>query len=250
MRIQRFLHLLNFINNLSVTCASTFFLLSILHLFLSQPIWYNKNIKINSKPLMLKNLQNKISVTYMIFLTLKMSLERGMKWRLVIILTKNLISNGYKLSVWKKLLQENQSDSSNLVLLDHQLLKNNRTLEIEKMNSKEIYSIMISSKVIYQRVKFIQKKISLYNFPWKDIYTLPSKVTTNVYLRLFQYKILNNVLYLNKKLHTFGLSNTRLCSFCRMEEEKLSHLFYYVLIWKISGITFRLISLAVCIFHS
>ena len=86
-----------------------------------------------------------------------MSLKRGMKWGLVIIWTKNLISNGYKLSVWNKVLQENQSDSSNLVLLDHQLLKNNRTLEIEKMNSKEIYSIMISSKVIYQCVEFVQK---------------------------------------------------------------------------------------------
>ena len=199
---------------------------------------------------MLKNLQNKISVTYMIFLTLKMSLKRGMKWRLVIIWTKNLISNGYKLSVWNKVLQENQSDSSNLVLLDHQLLKNNRTLEIEKMNSKEIYSIMISSKVIYQRVEFIQKKIYLYNFPWKDIYTLPSKVTTNAYIRLFQYKILNNVLYLNKKLHTLGLSNTQLHSFCRMEEETISNLFYYALVCKISGINFKLISLTVCIFHS
>ena len=29
---------------------------------------------------------------------------------------------------WKKVLKESQSDSSNLVLLDHQLLKNNCTL--------------------------------------------------------------------------------------------------------------------------
>ena len=64
----------------------------------------------------------------------------------------NLISNGDKLSIQfpklgKKLLKQNQSGSSNLVLVDHQLLKNNCTLGIEKMNSKEIYSIIISSKV-------------------------------------------------------------------------------------------------------
>ena len=41
----------------------------------------------------------------------------------------------------KKYSKENQSDSSNLVLLDHQLLKNQG---IEKMNSKEICSIIIS----------------------------------------------------------------------------------------------------------
>ena len=47
----------------------------------------------------------------------------------------------------EKITQRNKSDTSNLVLLDHQLLKNNGTLGIEKMNSKEIYSIIISSKV-------------------------------------------------------------------------------------------------------
>ena len=61
----------------------------------------------------------------------------------------------------EKILKENQSDSSNLVLLDHQLLKNNHTLGIEKMNSKEIYSINISSKVnILTSRTYFEKKIS------------------------------------------------------------------------------------------
>ena len=87
----------------------------------------------------------------------------------------NLISNGDKLFIQfpklgKKLLKQNQSGSSNLVLLDHQLLKNNRTLGIEKMNSKEIYSIIISSKVnIPTSRTCFEEKFPLYNFPWKDI---------------------------------------------------------------------------------
>ena len=50
---------------------------------------------------------------------------------------------------WKKVPNINQNDSSSLVLLDHQLLKNNCTLMIEKMTSKDIHSrpITISSKV-------------------------------------------------------------------------------------------------------
>ena len=65
---------------------------------------------------------------------------------------ENFISHGDKFAIQfsklgKKVLKENQSDSSNLVLLDHQFLKNNRTLGIEKMNYKDIYSIIISSKV-------------------------------------------------------------------------------------------------------
>ena len=53
------------------------------------------------------------------------------------------------------------------------------------------------------------------------------KVTINAHLRSFQYKILNNKRYVNKKLRTFGLSNTQLCYFCNMEEKTTSHLFCY-----------------------
>ena len=88
--------------------------------------------------------------------------------------------------------------------------------------------LIISSKVnIPTSRTYFEKKIHPYNFQWKDIYTLPDKVTINANLRSFQYKILNNILYLNKNLHTSGLSNTQLCSFCKMEEETISHLFYY-----------------------
>ena len=48
-------------------------------------------------------------------------------------------------STWKKVLKEYQSDSSILVFLDHQFLKSNRTLSINKMNSIEIYHFIIQS---------------------------------------------------------------------------------------------------------
>ena len=53
------------------------------------------------------------------------------------------------------------------------------------------------------------------------------------YLRSFQFKILNNILDLNKKFHTFGLSNTQLCSFSKMAEEIISHLLHNTL-WILS----------------
>ena len=46
---------------------------------LSQPIWYNKSIKYTVNPSMLKKLQNKMLFSYIIFLTLKMNLKRGVK---------------------------------------------------------------------------------------------------------------------------------------------------------------------------
>ena len=180
---------------------------------------------------MLKNLQN-IVFLYDLFNTknelktwdeIKVTYELSDKsystWRQII----NSV-----LKTWKKILKENQSDSSNLVLLDHQLLKDNRTIGIEKMNSKEIYTIIISSKVYIATSRtYFEKQFPVYNFQWKGIYTLLRKVTINAYLRSFQYRMLNNILYLDKKLHTFSLSNIQLCFFCKMEEETISHLFYY-----------------------
>ena len=74
----------------------------------------------------------------------------------------NHISNGDKLSIqFPKILKENHSHSSNLVFLDHQLLKNNRALGIQTMNSKEIYSIILLSKVNIPASRIcLEKKIS------------------------------------------------------------------------------------------
>ena len=56
--------------------------------------------------------------------------------------------------------KENKSDSTNFVLLDHQSLENNRTIGIEKMNSKEIYSIITSSEVNISTCRiYLEKKI-------------------------------------------------------------------------------------------
>ena len=65
-----------------------------------------------------------------------------------------------------------------------------------------------------------------YNIAWTAIYTLPRVTTNNAYMRSFQYKILNNVLFLNKKLHTFGAKSSPLCSFCHLYDETPSHMFY------------------------
>ena len=55
---------------------------------------------------------------------------------------------------------------------------------------------------------------------------LPRLVTYNTYMRPFQYKILNNVLFLNKKLHTFGIRPSPLCSFCNLYDETSLYIFY------------------------
>ena len=45
-------------------------------------------------------------------------------------------------------------------------------------------------------------------------------------MRSFQYNLLNNVLFLNKKLHIFGIKLSPLCSFCNLCDETPLHIFY------------------------
>ena len=57
---------------------------------------------------------------------------------------------------------------------------------------------------------------------WKVIYLLPRKVSIDTNLRMFQYKIPNN---LNKQLFTFNKKDTKLCSYCRLKDETTNHIF-------------------------
>ena len=62
---------------------------------------------------------------------------------------------------------------------------------------------------------------------WKEIHILPRKVSLDCNVRSFQYKVLNNILYLNKKLFIFGKSPPYFCSLCKQTDETiLLHLFY------------------------
>ena len=55
---------------------------------------------------------------------------------------------------------------------------------------------------------------------------MPSRVTIDTILCIFQYKILSNVLYLNEKLFKFKIISSPLCSFCNSENKTPIHLFY------------------------
>ena len=55
---------------------------------------------------------------------------------------------------------------------------------------------------------------------------MPSRVAIDTNLAIFQYKILNNVLYLNEKLFEFKIVSLPLCSFCNSENETPIHLLY------------------------
>ena len=106
------------------------------------------------------------------------------------------------------------------------ILQCTKLIPLDKLNSRHIYLILIRKRahVPTSRAYYTNKFPSTEN-NWLKIYLLPRKASTYGYDRIFQYKILNNVLYLNKKLFLFGKSTVSTCSFCSNADEDLLHLF-------------------------
>ena len=73
---------------------------------------------------------------------------------------------------------------------------------------------------------YFENLFNYHDIDWTAVYMLPRLVTQNNYMRSFQCKILNNILYLNKILHIFGIKSTPLCSFCNLFDETPCHIFY------------------------
>ena len=57
------------------------------------------------------------------------------------------------------------------------------------------------------------------------VYLLPEKTTIESRMRIFQYKILNSIMYLNNRPHKFGYAESPLCSRCDSETETMTRLF-------------------------
>ena len=58
----------------------------------------------------------------------------------------------------------------------------------------------------------------------KQVFILPHSVAFEPYVKAFQYKILNSILFTYVKLHKIGFKESNLCSFCETVPETLHHL--------------------------
>ena len=54
---------------------------------------------------------------------------------------------------WKGIIKTNNDSCTNIAYLDHYLVKNNRIATLEKLLSKEIYSLVISQNMSTPKLK-------------------------------------------------------------------------------------------------
>ena len=94
------------------------------------------------------------------------------------------------------------------------------------MNSKIVYQQYIKKlfKVPAARLYF-SRKHNVCDECWPKIYTLAIKLTFDSKMRIFQYKILNNILYFNKAMYKMKIADSPLCTFCSQEDETIEHIF-------------------------
>ena len=84
---------------------------------------------------------------------------------------------------------------------------------LNRLSSKELYYFLNAQKEEQTAsILYYQKKFSNSNLDWKNIYLLVGIVKKDSKLRAFQFKLLNNILHLNKMLFKFGKSRSPLCS--------------------------------------
>ena len=128
--------------------------------------------------------------------------------------------------VWKNAIKADGGKSRIFCDFTPHLIVKAKIYPMDKLSSKMIYSILLASKFrppSSQRTFLALLKVD--SLPWNKIYTLPWTISIDSYSRIFQYKCLNNILFLNKSLFRMGITDTPLCSYCNQNEETMQHLF-------------------------
>ena len=104
---------------------------------------------------------------------------------------------------------------------------NNVIFDISKKKSKDFYSLIVSRKAqLPSNAKKLRQNFNLTEEELKLAFALPHKVAYEPYVKAFQYKILNSILYTNKKLSKIGYSEHDKCTLCDNESETLDHHFF------------------------
>ena len=186
-----------------------------------QPLWNNKHILVGNSACYFKQFADKG-----IFF-IKDLCTKGYNFEWEEVHKKGLNQNFYfywlslKKSIplhWRSILEE----------ASHQHFDENieEKKKSKKLSTRDIYDLIIRKRIKEPSAKAnIERRIDNFTINWEEVYTRIYTTTIDSYTRYFQYKILNNILYLNRDLHRFKLIESPQCSYCHTSAETIDHLF-------------------------
>ena len=190
----------------------------------NQVLWNNKNIKVNNKSVFfpqlassgifrvkdLYNERNKINWET----AHAMGVEPGhfIFWA--------SITSAIPQS-WKVLMKDVEAFEN------HDPSNPGRNGTASKITSKDIYLSFVQSKFKKPTAQsHILKRVDS-QIDWESVYRRIYNMCIDPYTRCFQYKILNNCLYLNRDLFRFKIIESPICSFCSNYSETIDHVFVH-----------------------
>ena len=188
----------------------------------SESLWYNSHIRINNETLFIREFHlagiNKVGDLYESDGKLKsfdqlsqnnLPKEMYFKWMQLI----DAIP-----SCWKRFLMFHDQLTENSIAPESKFLipvDNNVKVSCSKLTCKVIYSVLVkNNQTKPTSVSYWQQKLNkqLDNKCWEQIFLMPWKATIESNTRCFQFKTINNALFLNSQLHKFGLVDSPKCS--------------------------------------
>jgi hypothetical protein len=196
---------------------------------LNQPIWNNRYIQILKKAVFYEDI-----ASHGINTIIDLCDDRGnFKWETV--RQKGLKDKCYLKwaglvhsipNEWKKCIKQNvckireiRRKSISLVLINDELK------DISKISIKSMYEDIIKKKFVRPTAqKNLEKRIGI-EIEWEEVYSRIYTTTIDTHLRMFQYKIVNNILFLNYDLNRFKIVENPMCSLCHSYPETIDHLY-------------------------
>ena len=99
-------------------------------------------------------------------------------------------------------------------------------VDIQQLTSKKVYESLIAmrAKESSAKVKFTEL-FPDENLNWKAISKIPFLATIDSRTRIFQFKILHRISFINSNLFKMKLVPSPLCTFCGIESESPEYIF-------------------------
>ena len=104
----------------------------------------------------------------------------------------------------------------------------NCSFDVTKKKSKEYYTLLVNTKAqLPNHAASLKRDFNFSENQLIQLYSLPHNVTFVPYLRAFQHKVSNDILYTNAKLFKIGFIEDDKCTFCKQEVETIYHLMFH-----------------------
>ena len=100
---------------------------------------------------------------------------------------------------WKDIILKDKENAKNLVIFDQHIVRKSQICSHNKATSKELYLIFVDANNVRPTAQgYFENLFETSQFNWKKIYFLVRNTTWDTKARIFQYKILHNILYAKK----------------------------------------------------